>query len=65
MMTKQKLRERVFSDVKIGETFKFNGTVWLKRSTRTAQVHNGYPQIHYFGKNEILYPQTFLVDYYD
>jgi len=53
-----------FGDIKIGCTFSHNGTLWLKRSTRTAQVHNGYPSIFYFGKKEELYPHIKVDDDY-
>jgi len=61
---KRKTVAKVFADIKIGEIFSHNGTEWLKRSTRTAQVHNGYPSIFYFSKNEILYPNIKVNDDY-
>ncbi len=53
-----------FDAVKIGDVFSHNGTLWLKRSTRTAQVHDGYPHIAYFSKKEELYPHIRVCDDY-
>ncbi len=53
-----------FGDIKIGATFKHNGTLWLKRSTRTASVHDGYPSIFYFSKKEEIYPFLKVEDNY-
>ena len=58
-----------FGDIKIGETFKHNGTRWLKRSTRTAKVHYSVAYMKtqptfYFSKNEELYPFIAVNDDY-
>ena len=46
---------RMFSQVQIGDTFTFNGSVWLKRSSRSAQVslpkRSGPPWFYFSGKD--------------
>ena len=54
----------LFKDIKIGDIFSHNGTKWLKKSTRTAQVHNGAKVTFYFGKNEVIYPFIKVDDSY-
>jgi len=60
---------QTFNDIKIGDTFSHNGTRWLKRSTRTAKVHDrpSYMRTQptfYFSKNEQLYPYIRAEDAY-
>ena len=52
---------RTFKEVKVGEVFNHNGTRWIKRSTRTAKVHDraiiiAQMPTFYFTKDEVLYP---------
>lgn len=43
-----------FIDIKIGATFKHNGTIFVKSSSRTAKVFEN-SRVFYFGKNEYIY----------
>jgi len=50
---------KTFGDIKINEVFYHNGTRWLKRSSRTAKVHDRpctkTQPIFYFSKTETLH----------
>ena len=41
-----------FSSLSIGKVFHFNGTLWEKRSSRTAHVFSMPHRWFYFGMNE-------------
>ena len=42
-----------FDFIIIGDTFDFNGTTYIKKSSRTAYVQNGGGKWFYFSNNDI------------
>ena len=53
---------KTFKDIPLNTVFTFNGTQWLKRSTRTAELHGSPTRWFYFGKNEVIKPHIHLLD---
>ena len=51
-----------FKDIKIGERFTHNGTVWTKKSTRTAYISK--TRFFYFSKEEEINPAIVVDDNY-
>ena len=51
-----------FKDIKIGERFTHNGTVWTKKSTRTAYISK--TRFFYFSKEEEINPKIVVDDSY-
>ena len=42
-----------FDCIVLGDTFSFNGTTYIKKSSRTAWVQNGGDRFFYFSNNDI------------
>ncbi len=51
-----------FKDIKIGHRFKHNGTVWTKKSSRTAYISK--TRFFYFGLNEEISEKIVVDDNY-
>ena len=43
-----------FCTIDVGSTFKLNGNVYVKRSTRTGRIISGYNKTFYIGQQEVV-----------